>query len=339
MIDFSPTIIREISIHQVGNQDNGIFTLSDQPAVLNEDVKGLLHQYFLKPFRSSQYFHIDKEKDDLLFESARSVFSSDGFFHENSINLAQRLFDISEHSSIKTGEFFVVLFRDCQLEDELVDAIGLFKSENKEAFIKVYPENSNFRLDGDQGISINKLDKGALIFNTEEEEGFLVQIIDQTNGDNAGYWKDHFLKLRARADEFNHTHNYIQMCQDFAMEELPTENRGEKIGLVNDTVNYFKANDHFDKEDFERQVIRQPEIIEAFENYSKSYELADHLNSINQFDISPQAVRYSKRFIRSVIKLDKNFHIYVHGSRDRIIKGFDPERGLNYYQVFFDEES
>ena len=63
------------------------------------------------------------------------------------------------------------------------------------------------------------------------------------------------------------------------------------------------------------------------------------MQDVNEFEISPQAVRYSKRFIKSVIKLDKNFHIYVHGSRDRINKGFDPEKGLNYYQVYFDEET
>lgn len=339
MIDFSHTSIDEVSIHLVGNQDNAILELSEEPAQLNGDIKDLLKQYFLKPFKSGQYFNFDRDKGDRIYEHVKSIFSSERSLHDNSVNLAERLFQVSERPNIKTGEFFVVHFWDCQLEDELVDAIGLFKSESKETFLKIYPENSNFRVDGDQGINISKLDKGVMIFNIEEEDGYLVQVIDQTNVDNASYWKDDFLTLKARSDEFNQTHGYIQMCRDFAMEELPTENQGEKIGMVNETVNYFKSNDHFDKEDFEQQVIRQPEIIEAFEDYSNTHELTDQMKTVNEFDISSQAVRYSKRFIKSVIKLDKNFHIYVHGNRERITKGFDEEKGLNYYQVYFDEET
>lgn len=42
--------------------------------------------------------------------------------------------------------------------------------------------------------------------------------------------------------------------------------------------------------------------------------------------------------LKSVIKLDKNFHIYVHGRRDLIERGFDEEKGKKYYKVYFDEE-
>lgn len=43
--------------------------------------------------------------------------------------------------------------------------------------------------------------------------------------------------------------------------------------------------------------------------------------------------------LKSVIKLDKNFHIYVHGDQHKIVKGMDPKTGLNYYQLFFRDES
>ncbi len=60
---------------------------------------------------------------------------------------------------------------------------------------------------------------------------------------------------------------------------------------------------------------------------------------VDEFDISGSAVKKMKKVFKSVIKLDKNFHIYVHGNRDYIRKGFDEESGMNYYQVFFKEES
>ena len=39
--------------------------------------------------------------------------------------------------------------------------------------------------------------------------------------------------------------------------------------------------------------------------------------------------------MKSVIKLDKNFHIYVHGGEGLIRKGYDPETGMAFYQLYF----
>jgi hypothetical protein len=58
----------------------------------------------------------------------------------------------------------------------------------------------------------------------------------------------------------------------------------------------------------------------------------------DKFDISPPAVKREFKVLKSVIKLDKNFHIYVHGRRDLIERGFDDDKGKKYYKVFFDDE-
>lgn len=57
-----------------------------------------------------------------------------------------------------------------------------------------------------------------------------------------------------------------------------------------------------------------------------------------QFSISESAVKKSSRSMKSVIKLDKNFHIYVHGGEGLIKKGYDPETGMAFYQLYFKEE-
>ena len=41
-------------------------------------------------------------------------------------------------------------------------------------------------------------------------------------------------------------------------------------------------------------------------------------------------MKKSKRFLRSVIKLDKNFHIYVHSRPDNIERGYDENKGKGY---------
>ena len=49
------------------------------------------------------------------------------------------------------------------------------------------------------------------------------------------------------------------------------------------------------------------------------------------------AVKKQARVFKSVLKLDKNFHIYIHGNRDLIEQGTD-ERGRKYYNIYYEEE-
>jgi hypothetical protein len=59
----------------------------------------------------------------------------------------------------------------------------------------------------------------------------------------------------------------------------------------------------------------------------------------DEFYISPQAVKKQARVFKSVIKLDKNFHIYVHGDRELIEKGYDEALQKHYYKIYFDREA
>lgn len=55
-------------------------------------------------------------------------------------------------------------------------------------------------------------------------------------------------------------------------------------------------------------------------------------------DISPQAVKKQARIFKSVLKLDKNFHIYIHGNRELIQQGTEKD-GRKYYKIYFENES
>jgi len=57
----------------------------------------------------------------------------------------------------------------------------------------------------------------------------------------------------------------------------------------------------------------------------------------DNFDISKQAVKKQARVFKSVLKLDKNFHIYIHGNRDLIEQGVD-NNGRKFYKIYYEEE-
>ena len=95
-------------------------------------------------------------------------------FYDHSVSLARHLYETGMHPQIKSGEFYVVYFTDCRFGGETVDAVGLFKSETRDTFLDVEEQASGLHIAAHQGINVNKLDKGCVVFNTEREAGFAV---------------------------------------------------------------------------------------------------------------------------------------------------------------------
>ncbi len=79
--------------------------------------------------------------------------------------------------------------------------------------------------------------------------------------------------------------------------------------------------------------------MNSFGRYKEEFAEKNSLSLGDDFEISPTAVKSQSRISKSVIKLDKNFHLYVHGNKEMIERGYDEQRGLNYYKVYFREES
>jgi hypothetical protein len=348
MISFFEASLAELSIHRIGNKSQDEFyVLSDQSiAVRDITLSNLLQTYFLGPYEKvNEIYRFIHPNGDLnlneAYHFAAEIFANGETFHENSKELAKYLYDVSGHPKIKAGELYVAYFENVQIEGELHDAIGIFKSENKETYLKVFPEKDGFGLSyEEEAININKLDKGCLIFNTEKEEGFKVAVIDQKSADSV-YWKDEFLKLKIRNDSFNQTASVLGVYKNFVTEKLDEEfdiSKADKIDLLNKSMKYFKEKESFDLDEFSNEVIGNAEGIESFKSYKKNFEEEFDQPIPDSFDISGAAVKKQARTYKSVLKLDKNFHIYIHGDKELIEKGFDDDKYMNYYKVYFKEE-
>jgi len=347
MFDFSQTSIQGIAIHRVGSKARGNeLSLSQRlTQISDEEILGILKTYFLQPFRQPEFYSFSHETDlsfNEVYKFAEKLFENPDNLFETSVSIAKHLFQSSNHPNIKDGELYVVLFTHCVVEDELVDAIGIFKSETKDTFIKIYEKQDGFELEQHQGISIRKLDKGCLIFNTEKDFGFKVVAVDNTNAnDEARFWKEIFLNIKRREDDFYQTSGYINLCKDFVKDVLYHDgsmDRAEQVTLLNKTRDYFAQTDIFNRDEFEERVIRKPEIVDAFREYKNESQQELGCDLKDSFTISIDAAKQAKKLFKSVIKLDKNFHLYIHGGRDRVEKGFDRDKGLNYYKLYFDAE-
>ncbi len=348
MIDFSRAQLTHFMIHYVGNKGIGEeLTLSEKVFEFKDDfVKETLLRYFLTPFKTDIYYQF-KGKVDVSLDSVANVcddiFESQKTFIKKSRKAAEHLYNQSMHQKIKGGEFYTCYFKDAVVDGELCDAIGFFKTENKETFLKVFQHLNEFDMDCDNGININKLDKGCLVFNTEKEKGYKISVVD-TNNRNAEialYWEEDFLNVTIKPNGYYHTKNFIDTSRGFCEEVLTEANNVKKEDqrmMLNKSTSYFKERDKFNIKDFEKEILVQPELVTAFKDYRKDFNKKMDLTAIDEFDVSQTAVKKNQKYMKTVLKLDKNFHIYIHGRHDYVENGYDEEKGLKYYKLFYVNE-
>jgi hypothetical protein len=347
MISSELAIIDRLVLHKVGNKtaDEGV-QFSKMALQIDDNINQLLIKYFFSPFKDEEYYHFYHDAGlelNEMYQYASNIFNSPDKLHEQSMHIARHVYNCSTHPKIKSGEFYVAYIQDCVVDGETADAIGIFKSESKETYLKINPLVEGFEIRSEDGINIKKLDKGCLIFNLDSENGYLVAQVDNLSKQtDALYWRDDFLKVQQRVNEYYQTKNTLELCKQFVSEQLPEEfdvSMVDKSDLLNKSAKYFKEKETFNAEDYAHEIFQQPEVIESFNNYKQHYKEKNELNMEEEFDISNSAVKKQARFFKSVIKLDKNFHVYVHGKRDRIERGYDQARGLNYYTLFFEDEN
>ena len=60
------------------------------------------------------------------------------------------------------------------------------------------------------------------------------------------------------------------------------------------------------------------------------------MKNLNQFEINSTAVKKIQRHFKSIIKLDQNFQIHIHGDQKLLEQGED-EKG-KFYQLYFEKE-
>lgn len=348
MLSFEEAKLDKLIIHKVGNKllEDGV-TLSNELIDLSgkDGLSKILMTYFLNPFKEPAFYnfhHVSSLDLNEIYSIVNALFQSIRGFTKKSKDIANILYEYSNHPKIKSGELYIAYFEDCVINNEATDAIGIFKSENKETFLKVYEEDKSYQVDHEDGINIKKLDKGCLILNVDADEGFRVCVLDNQNVNNeAQYWKDEFLKLKPVADNYFQTKNYLSLAKNFVTERLDEEfevSKADQIDYLNRSIDYFKKNEQFNEQDFASSVFEHQSVIKSFKNYKNDFQDEHDLHIVSEFDISSSAVKRQARVFKSVLKLDRNFHVYIHGDRDLIEKGVD-EDGRKYYKLYYKEES
>lgn len=350
MIQFDQVSFKSLALHRVGNKirEEGVLISPDLYSLADEQLRTLLMDYFLMPFKHDEYFRFTHDTDlrlNELFAYCSDIFASRSQFYDKSVAIAKHLYQHSSHPKVQSGELYVAYFADCQVEDELTDAIGIFKSENKDLYLKPSENTDGVALSCERGINIKKLDKGCLVFNTSAEDGFRVLIIDKTGKTpvegQAQYWRDDFLRLERVQDNAFVTQNALQMCQDFCETTFLGETQTpEQIVFMSKAVNYFTQHENFDIDEFSQEIFDDAQQIEQFKEFKEEYQAQMGVDQKPEFRISKPTVKAMKRKFKSLIQLDTSIDIRLKSeiTEQYIERGYDEARQMCFYKVYFREE-
>jgi 37-kD nucleoid-associated bacterial protein len=348
MLDITQAQIARLGITWVGNKDRyeGVVIPKSVLLPVDDYAHELLIATLLKPYVKNEEFHYFHHDEDVthhpVYQQCMELFADDAQMQPVAQNLTQQLYEYMEGDKLLGGELFIVLLDGIKFMDQDVRAIALMKVQSRINFLRTERTADAFTLRPFEGIGLDKPELAALILQMDELEGYRIAVTDTvTKRDERSFWKDSFLRLQPIEDHFFHTTHHMTMASEFIADKMPISfglNKADQADLLNRSALYFKENEHFDVGAFSDKLFEEPEQQEAFMSYRDQYAQGNAIPLEDAFDISNQAVRKQMKILKSVIKLDKNFHLYVHGRRDLIEKGFDNDKGMKFYKVFFQDE-
>ena len=349
MIKRNKASLPKLIIHKIGNKFNDTRNVfSEEPVVFDEDSYQLMLPYLLKPFGNvTERFRFNHHADVNLNEInsyCKKLFQEDEFFVEGSKHILNHLYEQSNSAQIKTGDVLVAFFEDIEFNEVLTSGIGIYKIESKTDFFQTYMEGESLDIVVQKGINTKKIDIGCLVLNYQDDEGYVVLSVDNNNYD-AQYWIKNFLNVVYAQDKNHHTQTYMDMCREFSNDVLkPDYSTKEHSHFLAKTVDYLKENDTVNIHDFKEGVFEDEEQRDLFDSYKKDYESERDLLVLNQFHVSDAVVKKQKQKFKTEIKLDTHIQIKLDveapdASSEYLELGYDEEKKMRYYKVFFNEET
>lgn len=349
MITRKNASISKFIIHKVGNKFNDTKNAFSEKIVdFDEASYNLMLPFLLRPFgslvQSYRFNHHANINLNEINSYSKQIFNDEEAFIEVSKHIVTHLYEQSTSANIKTGDVLVAMFEGIEFNEITTNALGIFKIESKVDFFQTYLENNSYDVLVQKGISSKKVDKGCLILNQTDAEGNIVLSVDNNSYD-AQYWINQFLNIKYADDANSHTQQYIELCKEFSTEILKTSyGAQEQNTFLAKTIDFFKENEIVNIERFKEEIFQEDKHKSLFDDYKKTFEGEQNIVMRNQFDVAEAVVNKEKKKIKTDIKLDTNIQIKLdidapEASSEYLERGFDDEKKMYYYKVFFNVES
>ncbi|OPC28707.1 hypothetical protein BAX97_06515 [Elizabethkingia meningoseptica] len=347
MINNKDTYISNISLQGIGNkyQDKENIYCKNELSITELD-EVIFRNFFLSPFKKQleiyQFSHYTGDLHlNVLFSLCQDFFDGILDFIGFSNSILDHLAHISSHPNIKIGELFIVHFEDIEINNINTNAIGIFKLENKRDFLNFTFSNSSIDFLISKGYKLDSIDKGCLIFNTNDN-GYKILSIDD-NKVESDYWKNGFLGVDYLFEKSFQTKEYVSLLKDFSNNIFKSSEKKVKNEFLGNTLKFLDKNESFSDSMLEEGVLQNYNVVDEFKEYKTQFEEAKGYKFPDTLEVSKQVLNYQKRKIKSEIKLDTDIQIKVDinnpiSSERYIEKGFDNEKNMYFYKLFYNNE-
>jgi len=341
MIETQDSNIGQCFVHSLQFSEPSDNIISSPLDFIDKNIHTVLHKWLFNSLSQDEFFHMSPNLVDPALQISKLIGdlfddnSGEGLSHHQTASLIFK----ELNGSIQT--LITATVENLLFEDELCNGFVIAFPNPTIPFLdfgSIQHSNTPLIL---SGWPLDKMNMGVLILDTFKEDGRRICLKNTSKRDHIFETvKSRLLSLSPVANPFHYTNNYLKICNKFIKEQLPEEvsiTRTEQADILNKSMSYFKSADSFSEPEFLDSIFPNEELSESFKQYKKSYVAEHELKMPNDFDISDAAVKKQQRVFKSVLKLDKNFHIYIHGDKELIHKGADPD-GRKYYKIYFQEE-
>lgn len=345
LLDLSDARLHAAALHYIGNKnsDEGCFISDENLWLQDENQQKAIRKFAVSGFAEGEtwrFTHTSEIGMNETYVFCKRLFENPEDILAISSELAKHLYEKSDHPQVKPGEFMVAVLENCFYQNQVCKGIALIKIEHKDLFMRLRQVGQGWDIQLIEGLQLQKPDRACLVLELHSEDGYTLLLSDKTKGNETQYWKDEFLQIKPAADSYNFTSSVMKVTKEFVTKEMPDEfpvSKTDSMELLSRSMDYFKTNDQFDKKSFAESVFQDDRMIDSFMKYEEDYCKYHELPSSDHFEINNTAVKKQAKIYKSILKLDKNFHIYIHGNREMIQKGTDPD-GRKFYKIYFENE-
>lgn len=303
-----------------------------------EFIKQFVENSF-KTVDQKQFTYIDNLELNPVYNFVSKIFSNNELFIKQSVNLATYLYEQSLHPNIKSGEFYTILL-DCIVDNEMIEALLLLKSEHKDAFLTTDNDGKVISVKTVYGASIKNMDKGCLILNQKSEDGYIVFVVDNTNnGNDARYWTESFLHIADCCDDYHTTLSVANLCSSF----ISKMQKSEKVDYLELALAASRNNELMNQKST-IDVKKLPDLLFSSSKYKQDFnDFLQNYECMNDtipktFMPKPEAIKRKSISRMNSIRLDNNFEVKILNSQAELIRGYDEEKEMSFYKLWFDKE-
>lgn len=339
-INFIDASLCLLMIHGIGNKClEESLVLSSQEVKMKEMTTCKLLDNLLKNMSHEASWHYVHDIDlsyNEMFSFSQKVFENRDTFISMSKNIAKHLFNQGVSKDVRSGIVYIAYLQGILVDDKEVDAIGIFKSEKTDTFLKINYENGIYSLSSEKGMGC--IDKGCLIMNAESENGYLISLFNSKKKSDVKYWNEDFLGIRLINDNNYKTNRVVELCGTFITKNDAIAKK-DKANMIDNVLSAMTLGEtSFDE--ITNVVFEEENIRQQFSEYcqKQAYLGDDKLDSVFVPNAEKVGKGLKKYRNKSKLMLDDDFEVLIKGGEENIVKGYDQDKGLSYYKLYFREE-